>query len=81
MAKYGESAGRAECWKADCSVRAGSLAPFYVGLVLALAMLLIVFLRDLVHMLPDVLTARCRADDRSAVLTLIDLSLAANLRR
>ena len=54
------------------------LAPFYVGLVIALAMLLVVFLRELVGAVPEML----RLDPEQmilAVLTLIDLSLAGNL--
>jgi uncharacterized protein (TIGR00645 family) len=54
------------------------LAPFYVGLVVALALLLIAFVRDLAKSIPEVMTE----DPEQmilAVLTLIDLSLAGNL--
>lgn len=54
------------------------IAPFYVGLVLALILLLIVFVRELLHELPLAFTM---APEQGilAVLSLIDLSLAANL--
>lgn len=54
------------------------MAPMYAGLVLALAMLTIVFLRELVYYVPQALTLSA---DRAilAILTLIDLTLAANL--
>jgi uncharacterized protein (TIGR00645 family) len=58
------------------------MAPFYVGLVLALLMLLAVFVRELVYYLPQVLVARTKMDSNDAilaVLTLVDLSLAGNL--
>jgi uncharacterized protein (TIGR00645 family) len=54
------------------------MAPFYVGLVVALAVLMIMFLREIFEQVPRLLTL-----DESAVilwvLTLIDLSLAGNL--
>lgn len=57
------------------------MAPFYVGLVLALIMLLVVFMRELFYYLPqafavDGMTAN---DVILAVLSLVDLSLAGNL--
>jgi uncharacterized protein (TIGR00645 family) len=53
-------------------------APFYVGLVAALAMLLVVFVNELLHEIPHVLTMT--PDEGILVaLSLIDLSLAANL--
>ncbi|KPF83521.1 hypothetical protein IP78_01965 [Brevundimonas sp. AAP58] len=58
------------------------MAPFYVGLVLALLMLLAVFVRELIYYLPQVLVARSEMDSNDAilaVLTLVDLSLAGNL--
>lgn len=54
------------------------MAPFYVGLVLALAMLLIVFVHELVNSLPEI----TKAGPEEVILTvldLIDLSLAGNL--
>jgi uncharacterized protein (TIGR00645 family) len=54
------------------------MAPFYVGLVVALAMLLVVFVEELVHALPTVVGSGAEAMILT-VLTLIDLSLAANL--
>jgi uncharacterized protein (TIGR00645 family) len=54
------------------------MAPMYLGLVVSLGMLTIVFCRELVYYAPQVLTMTA---DKAilVVLTLIDLSLAANL--
>ncbi|MCB1334510.1 MAG: TIGR00645 family protein [Roseivivax sp.] len=54
------------------------MAPMYLGLTLALAMLMVVFLRELAYYVPQVLTLTA---DKTIliVLTLIDLTLAANL--
>ncbi|MEL6958161.1 MAG: TIGR00645 family protein [Pseudomonadota bacterium] len=54
------------------------MAPMYMGLVVCLAMLTFVFLRELAYYMPQVLTMSA---DKTilVVLTLIDLSLAANL--
>jgi uncharacterized protein (TIGR00645 family) len=54
------------------------MAPMYLGLALALAMLALVFLRELWAYLPEAMTM---TSDKAilAVLTLIDLTLAANL--
>ncbi|WP_439572689.1 TIGR00645 family protein [Phreatobacter sp.] len=54
------------------------MAPFYAGLVIGLAALMVVFLRDLVGFIVKVPTAK-EADVILGVLTLIDLSLAGNL--
>src|SRR3954453_20867612 len=54
------------------------LAPFYAGLVIALAMLLIVFLRELASAMPGVI----RLDPEQMILSApprIDLALAGNL--
>lgn len=54
------------------------MAPMYLGLVFALLMLVVVFVRELAHYAPMLLTM----DSETAilaVLTLIDLSLAGNL--
>jgi len=54
------------------------MAPFYVGLVLALIVLLVVFVHDIIDEIPALATL----DEAKVilwVLTLIDLSLAANL--
>jgi uncharacterized protein (TIGR00645 family) len=54
------------------------MAPFYVGLIVALAVLLVVFMGELVHAVPHVLTMK--SDDAILLaLSLIDLSLAGNL--
>ena len=58
------------------------MAPFYVGLALALVMLLGIFARELVYYLPQVVASRAEMDSNDAilaVLTLVDLSLAGNL--
>ena len=54
------------------------MAPFYVGLVIALAALMVVFFQELAHGVPLVFTAKPEAAILLA-LSLIDLSLAANL--
>ena len=54
------------------------MAPFYVGLVVALAALMVVFFQELAHGLPLVFKAKPEAAILLA-LSLIDLSLAANL--
>ena len=54
------------------------LAPFYVGMVVALALLLIEFIRELVASIPEVFQIDAEKMILS-VLTLIDLSLAGNL--
>ncbi|MFZ5749286.1 MAG: TIGR00645 family protein [Pseudomonadota bacterium] len=54
------------------------LAPFYVGLIASLVMLLIVFLREFVHAIPATLTMSVETAILK-VLTLLDLALAANL--
>jgi uncharacterized protein (TIGR00645 family) len=54
------------------------MAPMYLGLVVALAMLTVIFLRELVYYAPQILTL---SPEKTilVVLTLIDLTLAANL--
>jgi len=54
------------------------LAPFYIGLVVSLMMLLVAFVGDLVHLVPNLVHASPE-DIILGVLTLIDLSLAGNL--
>ncbi|MDE2456552.1 MAG: TIGR00645 family protein [Burkholderiales bacterium] len=57
------------------------LAPFYVGLVVSLAMLLSAFVGELLHALPQALDLARVEPERIilAALGLIDLSLAGNL--
>jgi uncharacterized protein (TIGR00645 family) len=58
------------------------MAPFYLGLALALFMLLAVFVSDLFYYLPQAFVIGQRMDSNAAilaVLTLVDLSLAGNL--
>jgi uncharacterized protein (TIGR00645 family) len=54
------------------------MAPMYLGLVVALGMMTVIFLRELVYYAPQVLTL---SPEKTilVVLTLIDLTLAANL--
>jgi uncharacterized protein (TIGR00645 family) len=54
------------------------MAPMYLGLVLALGMLMIVFLRELFTYAPQVIEMKSE-DVILVILTLIDLTLAANL--
>jgi len=54
------------------------MAPFYVGLILALIALLVVFFQELIHEIPHVLEMKPEAAILLA-LSLIDLSLAGNL--
>lgn len=57
------------------------LAPFYVGLVLSLVLLLGAFLAELLHVMPQLLDLTNMDPEEVilAVLSLIDLSLAGNL--
>lgn len=54
------------------------LAPFYLGLVVSLAALLVKFTQEVFHMIPHVLDMP-EKDMLLTILTLIDLSLAGNL--
>ena len=54
------------------------MAPMYLGLVVSLAMLTVVFCRELVHYAPQVMTMSAEKSIL-VILTLIDLTLAANL--
>jgi uncharacterized protein (TIGR00645 family) len=54
------------------------MAPFYVGLVVCLGLLMLKFLQELLHMIPGVFEAK-DSEVILAVLTLVDLSLAGNL--
>jgi len=54
------------------------MAPVYLGLIAALAILIVTFFRELVHQAPNVLTMD-ETDVILLVLTLVDLSLAGNL--
>lgn len=54
------------------------MAPMYLGLSVALAMLTVIFLREMVHYLPQLMTLEAE-QVILVVLTLIDLTLAANL--
>ncbi len=54
------------------------LAPFYFGLIIALVMLLAKFAQELIHIAPHVLEMK-EKDVILATLSLIDMSLAANL--
>lgn len=54
------------------------LAPFYIGLVAAIALLLIKFVREFVNLLPIVVSGDS-GDVMVGVLTLVDVALVANL--
>ena len=54
------------------------MAPFYIGLCFALAIMMIVFMRELIGYIPQALTLNTEAAILMA-LTLIDLSLSGNL--
>lgn len=55
------------------------MAPFYIGLVVGLVALMVVFVQELIHEVPAVITS-ARADDAIVLaLSLIDLSLGGNL--
>lgn len=54
------------------------MAPFYLGLALALVLLMIKFMQELIHTVP-VVFAMTEAQLVLSVLSLIDLSLAGNL--
>lgn len=54
------------------------MAPFYLGLVVSLALLLVKFTQELIHILPNILVLK-DSEVILAVLTLVDLSLAGNL--
>ena len=54
------------------------MAPMYLGLVVSLGMMVVIFVKELAYYAPQVLTMTADQGILS-VLTLIDLSLAANL--
>ena len=54
------------------------LAPFYVGLAIAIAVLLIQFVRELAHLVP-LAVAGTESKIVLSILTLVDISLIANL--
>jgi uncharacterized protein (TIGR00645 family) len=54
------------------------LAPFYIGLVGAIAVLLFKFVKEFIHLLP-VMVSGSGGDVMVGVLTLVDVALVANL--
>jgi len=54
------------------------LAPFYLGLVGAIAMLLVKFAQEFFHIVPHLLESS-ESDIVLAILTMVDMSLVANL--
>ena len=54
------------------------LAPFYIGLVGAIVLLLVKFGQEFIHMAPHILDSS-EGDAILAILTLVDMSLVANL--
>jgi len=56
------------------------MAPMYVGLVIALGALVVIFFQELIHVIPVLLSGSASAEDAILLaLALIDLSLAGNL--
>lgn len=56
------------------------MAPMYVGLVIALLALVVIFFQELFHVIPVLLAGSASAEDAILLaLALIDLSLAGNL--
>ena len=56
------------------------MAPMYVGLIVALLGLVVIFFQELAHVIPTILSGKADAEDAILLaLTLIDLSLAGNL--
>lgn len=54
------------------------MAPFYLGLAVALGVLMVKFIQELIHVIPHALEMQ-EADVLLALLTLVDLSMAGNL--
>lgn len=54
------------------------LAPFYIGLVLAIALLMVSFVKEFIHFVPTALNG-AESDVITGVLTLIDVAMIANL--
>ncbi len=54
------------------------LAPFYIGLVIGIAMLLVKFVQEFFHILPHIFDST-ESEVILAILTLVDMSLVANL--
>ncbi|TAM43983.1 MAG: TIGR00645 family protein [Gammaproteobacteria bacterium] len=54
------------------------LAPFYIGLVVGIAMLLVKFVQEFFHILPHIFDST-ESEVVLAILTLVDMSLVANL--
>ena len=54
------------------------LAPFYIGLVLAIGLLLVKFVKEFFNLLPTVFSGNS-GDVMVGVLTLVDVALVANL--
>lgn len=56
------------------------MAPMYIGLVIALAALVVIFFQELFHVIPVLMAGDASAEDAILLaLALIDLSLAGNL--
>ena len=54
------------------------LAPFYLGLIVGMVILLVKFFQEFVHLIPHTLDSS-ESDVVLAILTLVDMSLVANL--
>lgn len=72
---------RAERWlEAGLFASRWLMAPFYVGLIGALCGLMMIFFQEMFHGLPSIFSGHAHAEDAILLsLSLIDLSLAANL--
>lgn len=55
------------------------LAPFYLGLIVAIGLLLVKFVRELAHLIPLVVTGSGTGETIVGILSLVDLALIANL--
>lgn len=55
------------------------LAPFYIGMVIAIALLLVLFVEELVHLIPEVMEVAVPSTIIVGILSLIDIVFVANL--
>lgn len=55
------------------------LAPFYLGLVVAIALLVVKFVRELIHLAPLAFEGAATGETIVGILSLVDLALVANL--
>lgn len=55
------------------------LAPFYIGLVISIALLLVLFVEEMIHLFPVVFTGGVPSNIIVGILSLIDIVFVANL--